>query len=268
MTYTDLLREMFPDLDPEVHDLFLLESHQIDALPERVPAPDLAAVLHAHPRLRRFLVARHPEIEGFLVRILAEHGPVGASDLAACEQALVWEIADWIAYQRAPQSYDTAAKVDWDLAAVTGVVSLAGKVVIDAGAGTGRVALDAAPVARHVFAVEPVATLRQYLRDKATRLGIDNLFVVDGFLHAIPLPAGTADVLLTCQAIGWNLPDEILEIERVTKPGGTAMHLFGTPAAVQPDNPLHQPLLAAGYQPATYERRDAYIRTYSKQIRA
>jgi len=117
VTYTDLLREMFPDLDPEVDDLFLLESHQIAALPERVSAPDLAAVLHAHPRLRRFLVARHPKIEGFLVRILAEHDPVGARELTACEQALVWESAAWIAYQRAPQSYDTAAKVDWDLAA-------------------------------------------------------------------------------------------------------------------------------------------------------
>jgi ubiquinone/menaquinone biosynthesis C-methylase UbiE len=262
VTYTDLLREMFPDLNPEVDDVFLLEWHQIAALPERAPAP----VLHAHPHVRRFLVARHPEIEGFLVRLLTEHGPVGADDLAACEQALVWEIADWIAYQRAPQSYDTAAKVDWDLAAVTDVVALDGKVVIDAGAGTGRVALDAAPVARHLFAVEPVATLRQYLKDKATRLGIDNLYVVDGFLHAIPLPTGTADVLLTCQAIGWNLPDELREIERVTKPGGAAVHVFGTPAAVQPDNPLHQPLLAAGYQPATYERRDICIRTYSKQI--
>lgn len=266
MTYADLLREMLPDLNPEVDDLFLLEAHQIAGLPERSPAAELAAVLHAHPRLYRFFVARSPQIEAFLVRLLADHGPVGAGDLVGCEQALLWEIADLIAYERSPESYDTGAKVDWDLSAVTDVVDLDGKVVVDAGAGTGRVALDAAPAARYVFAIEPVATLRQYMRDRATQLAIDNLYVVDGFLHAIPLPPGTADVLLTCQAIGWNLPDELAEIERVVKPGGTALHLFGAPGATQPDNPLHQPLVAAGYQPGTYQERGTSISTYGKQI--
>lgn len=268
MRYADLLRERFPDLNPEPDDLFLLEAHQIAGLPERVPARQLAAVLHAYPRLQRFFIARHPQIEGFLARLLAEHRPVGADHLGACEQALLWEIADWIAYQRAPGNYDTGAKVDWDLAAVTEVVPLDGKAVIDAGAGTGRVAFDAAPIARHVFAVEPVATLRQYLRDKATRLGVDNLYVLDGFLHAIPLPASSADVLLTCQAIGWNLPKELPEIDRVVKPGGTAMHLFGTPDADQSDNRLHQPLIAHGYRPGTYQTGNIRIRRYWKQIGA
>jgi predicted RNA methylase len=49
---------------------------------------------------------------------------------------------------------------------VSDVTMLTDKVVIDAGAGTGRVAFDAAALARHVFAVEPVGTLRQYIRDR------------------------------------------------------------------------------------------------------
>ena len=138
VTYADLLREILPELNPEVDDLFLLEAHQIGGLPERAPAGELAAVLHAHPRLYRFFVARSPQIEAFLVRLLADHGPVGAGDLVACEQAPLWEIADLIAYERAPESYDSGAKVDWDLSAVTDVVDLDGKVVIDAGAGAGR----------------------------------------------------------------------------------------------------------------------------------
>jgi SAM-dependent methyltransferase len=130
------------------------------------------------------------------------------------------------------------------------------------------VAFDATLSARHVFAVEPVATLRQYVRDKAARLGIDNLYVLDGFLDAIPLPGGTADVLLTCQAIGWNLSEELAEIERVVKKGGTAMHLFGAPGAAQPHNPLHQPLLADGYQAGAYEEGGVHILTYWKQMGA
>jgi len=264
--YADLLRAQFPDLNPEVDDLFLLEAHQIANLPERAPARELAAVVHAHPQLGRFLIARHPPIEAFLAQLLVEHRPVGAAEVGACEQVLVWEIADWIVYQRAPEFYDTGAEVDWDLRAVTGVVALDGNVIIDAGAGTGRVTFAAAPVAQVVFAVEPVATLRQYMRDKARRFGFDNVFVLDGFLSAIPLPPASADVLLTCQAIGWELAEELAEIERVVRPGGIAMHLFGTPCAEQSDNPLFQALSANGYHPDTFQEGDVRIHSYRKQI--
>jgi hypothetical protein len=66
MTYTAMLHGMFPDLRPRVDDLFLLEAHQIANLPDRVPARELAAVLHAQLRIVRFFAIRHPPIEGFL----------------------------------------------------------------------------------------------------------------------------------------------------------------------------------------------------------
>lgn len=266
MGYSSLLQEMFPDLNPEVGDLFLLEAHQVAGLPERVPAPELAAVLHAHPGLRRFLVLRHPPVEGFLAQLLADHGPVGVQELISCEQAVMWEIADWIVYQRAPDTYESRSAVDWDVRAVTEVTALEDRSVIDAGAGTGRVAFDVAPMARHVFAVEPVATLRQYMRDKASRLVVGNLFVMDGLLSDIPLPAGSADVLLTCQAIGWALSEELAEIERVVRPGGTAIHLFGAASATQADNPLFDTLVANGYRPDTYEEGQLLILRYWKQL--
>jgi hypothetical protein len=43
--------------------------------------------------------------------------------------------------------------------------------------------------------------------------------VLDGTLHAIPVPADTADVLLTCRAIGSRLEEELVEIERVVWAG-------------------------------------------------
>ena len=162
--YAELLRARFPDLAPETDDLFLLEAHQIANLPQRAPARELAAVLHADSRLHRFFVARHPSIAGFISQLLDEHAPVSEEELAAFGQALVWELADWIVYQRAPDMYDAGSGVDWDVAAVTSVVDLEGKAVIDAGAGTGRVAFSVAPYARHVFAFEPVATLRRRRR--------------------------------------------------------------------------------------------------------
>ena len=267
VSYGELLQEMFPDLNPVVDDLFLLEAHQIADLPERAPARALASVLHAHPGLKRFLVIRHPPIEAFLARLLTDYSPVRGSDLATASKLLVWELADWIAYQREPEIYDSESQFDWDVAAVTEVVALEGKVVIDAGAGTGRVAFSVAPAARHVFAVEPVGTLRRFMRNKAAEMEIGNLFVLDGFLHAIPLPTDSADVLVTCQAVGWALPDELAEIDRVVKPAGIAMHVFGAVTA-QPENPLHEPLVAHGYLSDIYQQGRHHIVRYWKQIGA
>jgi ubiquinone/menaquinone biosynthesis C-methylase UbiE len=164
--------------------------------------------------------------------------------------------------------YNTRSGAEWDVGAVTGVVDLEGKVVIDAGAGTGRVAFAVAPYARHVFAFEPVATLRRSMRDKAARAGIDNVYVADGLLHSIPLPAAGADVLLTCQAIGWSLDAELTEIERVVRPGGVALHLFDTPEAAPADGPLFGALVANGYEHDVFRSGAATMHRYQKRIGA
>ena len=267
MTYADALARRFPDLDPQLDDLLLLEAHQIAQLPTRAPAAELAAVLHAHPQVRRFLVARHPPIEDFVQRLLSDHDAADV-DVDAAERSLLWEIADWIVYQRAPHLYDRTSDFDPELGAITDVVPLEGKAVVDAGAGTGEMSIAAARLARHVTAVEPVAALRRYLRDRATRLGIDNLFVVDGTLDAMPLPPGSTDVLLTRQAIGWSLADELREIERVVRAGGHALHLLGMPHPAPPDDALHGSLVADGYRAATYTEAGTVMRKYWKRVGA
>lgn len=264
MGYGDALRETFPDLRPGPEDLLLLEAHEVAELPERVPARELAAVLHAHPVLRRFLIARHPAGEGTLLRLMTAHPAVGAADLTKCEQTVLWEVADWIVYQRAPEYYETRSTITWDLAALTDVARLDGAVVIDAGAGTGRVTFAIAPMTRHVFAVEPVGTLRRYLRERASREGVSNVYVSDGFLHAIPVPAETADVLVTCHAVGWVPQRELAEIERVLRPGGIAVHLFGVEAAGPRDGSLFRMLVEHGYRHEVHPVADRRMHRYVK----
>lgn len=81
-----------------------------------------------------------------------------------------------------------------------------------------------APVARYVFAVDPVAALRRDLERAVMAQRFDNLFVLDGRLSLVPLPEATADVLFTRNAIGWQTTDELEEINRVVKPDGWAAH--------------------------------------------
>lgn len=263
--YADYLRGLFVELNPVVDDLFLLGAHEISQLPERAPRPELAAVLAAHPRLRRYLANRHPPIEAFLSEVLEEHLSSGG-DIARAEDALVWELADLIVYQRAPALYDEKVRRLWTNDALEEAGPLEGKVIVDAGAGTGQVAFAVAPVAATVFAVEPVATLRAYMREKARDEGLTNVFVLDGVLDAMPLPADSVDVLLTRNAIGWALDSELVEIERVVRPGGTALHLAGMPYPAEEGAPHHAGLLAAGYEERPYRDGEAQNRKYFKHM--
>jgi SAM-dependent methyltransferase len=267
MSSVSTFRRMFPDVTLTVKDLLLLEPFQIGYFPGWVPEREFAGVLWAYPVIRRCLVARCPPIAELVQSVMATFGPVpDAQELARCVHELVWTIADLIVYNKCPEAYASLPFHNWDLAEVTSIVTLDGKVVIDAGAGTGRVALEAARAARHVFAVEPVGRLRQFIRAKAAASGLNNLFVLDGFLDAIPLPDGSADVLITSHALGWRLESELREFERVVRPGGTIVHCPGT-ADIEGEEQQHVRLISPDwrYHWARYEEADGTKRKYWKQ---
>jgi SAM-dependent methyltransferase len=270
--FADALRKRFPNLAPVVDDLFLLEPHQIASLPERAPRAELAAVLRAHPNLVRFFSVKHPPIEPFLSELLhatpsatpATTPPVDL-DLAECEDRLLWELADLIVYQSAPAMYDATIADTWTRAALAEAEPLEHKVVADIGAGTGQVTFTVAPFAKTVFAIEPSTPLREYIRSEASRAGFDNVFVLDGLLSAVPLPADTLDVLLTHRAIGWDLAPELAEIERIVHPGGVALHLTGMPFPPD-DDPLHEGLLSSAYQPGPYDNGEGRCCKYFRKF--
>ena len=214
------MRKLFAGADLHIEDLYLLESFQIEYLPGWVPERELALVLWAHPLIDRFLRTKSPAVSGFLDATKTRYPPAAdRSDLARAEDVVVWTIADMIVYNKCPELYDGLGFHGWDFAEVTSITPLDGKVVVDVGAGTGRVALEAATTAHTVFAVEPVARLRQFIREKTANQGRRNVHVLDGLGHAIPLPDGFADVVITSHALGWSLEEELAEFERVAMPG-------------------------------------------------
>ena len=273
MDSVDRLKEMFIDVSLEVEDMFLLEGFQVDYLPDRLPEQELAAVLWAYPSIKQFLVKKHPPIAEFIGRIMTQSNPeTDPQTLAAYCDKVVWSIADLLVYNKFPEVYDAQAFHNWDFhEVVTSITPLKNRVVIDGGAGTGRVALEAAQTADQVFAVEPASRLRRFIREKATRVSLKNLFVVDGFLHDIPLPDGFADVLITSQAIGWRLEDELEEIERVVKKGGFIIHRPGASEdaiELQGDENLHRRLTSSKwqYEFTQYKESDGWKIKYWKQI--
>lgn len=232
-----MLREQYPEIILHAEDLLLLEAFQINYLPDRVAAKEFATLLSEYPVVHRFLVARCPHIASFLTKLLDENKLVTDSEQIKehCREAL-WEIADLIIYNKHPELYDRKTRIQWDIIEITSVTSLDSKTVADIGAGSGRIAFLLAPHVQTVFAIEPIASFRSFMKEKAENQEVKNLFVMDGTLDSIPLPDDSLDVLITSNAIGWNLEEELKEIERVVRPGGCAIHLL------QSESQLEDPL--------------------------
>jgi SAM-dependent methyltransferase len=266
MAYEKRLRKIFHGTNLTLEDLYLLETFQINYLPDRLPEKEFAAILFSHPSIKSFLIKKHPQIAEFINTIQKKHGP--ASDKNTIDEYIdrvIWEIADLLIYNKDPGLYDDKASLTLNYRDITSVTSPKEKTVIDVGAGTGKVAFRIVYDAKTVFAVEPCSSLRTYMRKKATEKKITNLFIIDGYLHEIPLPKDFADILITSNAIGWNLEDEIKEIERVVKTGGHVIHLTSSPDT---DDPLKQKLTKPEllYNFSEYLCNGITIRKYWKQI--
>ena len=248
MKYSKTLKKLFSGITLNVEDLLMLETFQIEYLSDRVPKKEFSVLLCANPVVHRYLISKYPPIENFINTILKENKPASNKNIIDefCHE-LLWEIADLIVYNKYPEVYDTKVEFAWNLSEIIPAKFFEGKVVIDAGAGTGRLAFYAAQFADTVFAVEPVQSLRQFIRNKASNENVKNIYAIDGFLDAIPLPDNSADVLITSNAIGWNLKDELREIERVLKPNACAIHLLRNPDA-KAENPLHDFLISPEWE--------------------
>jgi SAM-dependent methyltransferase len=99
-----------------------------------------------------------------------------------------------------------------------------GEHVVDVGAGTGNVALLAADLAARVTAVEPAARLREVIEETA---GSRDLTVVDGTAASIPLPDGSADVILSNFAVIFA-PDPAAAIAELSRVAGATSRILLT----------------------------------------
>jgi len=268
LSRANFFKEFFKNADLELEDLLLLESFQLSYLPGWVPEDAFSTVLFQHPAIRRFMVKKCPEIGDFISKVIEEGEPASCTErILEAEDELIWTIADLLVYNKCPEVYDNLAFHQWDFNEIMGITSLDGKVVVEGGAGTGKVTFRIAKFAHQVFAVEPVGRLRQFLREKVAEKDFRNIFVLDGFLNAIPLPDNIGDVLITSHALGWHLEEELLEFERIVKPGGFIIHCPGTALSSGDEDPTHLALISPewGYEMSIYQEPDGPKRKYWKK---
>jgi len=257
---------MFPTEKLEFEDFYLLEAFQIAYLPGWIPEREFAVALWANPSVENFLKRKHPPIRDFIDKIKKETPPAkDNNDLAICIKKIIETCSDILIYNKCPEVYDNLEFHNWDFKEVTSVVSLDDKIILDGGSGTGRVALEASQYARYVFAMEPDTRLRQFIKEKAKKLKMDNVYVIDGFLHSIPLPDNFIDVLITSHALGWQLRDALMEFERVVKNKGYIIHCPGT-ADYPSEEKIHNELLNNSYDFGKYTEADGWKRKYWKKV--
>jgi len=182
----------------------------------------MGIALNANPTVKWYLMHRCPECTR-IIDELTETAPVVTEkeQIRNAECYVLSSVEDFIVYTT-PEIM--AEKCDfirgWNKKHLFQLTDLTEKVVLDVGAGSGRLTFAAAEKASWVYASEPVETLRAFMRDKIAKEGIYNIRILDGFITELPFQDNTFDVVMSGHVIGDDYDGEIAEITRVCKPGG------------------------------------------------
>lgn len=234
--------------------LLLLERWQIELLSKRTFGKDFAIAIKANPEVEWFLRNKFPEISGWLDKILSiELADSSIEDIRKAELAIMDEINDWLTYAIDPAVYDNQLFLKWDSTELLNLADFTGKVVLDVGAGTGKLAFLVADKAKAIYAVEPIESLRHWMKNKAQEKKLNNFYVADGFIESLPFSDGFADIVMSGHVFGDNLEEENQELERVVKKGGMIIHC---PGNNDEDNETHQFLIRHGYDWSRFEEPD------------
>lgn len=238
--------------DYDFNCVLLMEAFQLDYLCTCGSdiQQELGIALKAHPAVRWYIAHLLPEHALRLDNLVADAPNVSPGELRRCECAVLSWMEDFVTYttpevmaKKCPFVYG------WDKARLFELADFTGKRVLDVGSGNGRLAFAAAERAEAVYCVEPVGTLRSYLREKCKAAGLRNVRVTDGFVEDLPYPDSTFDVVMSGHVVGDDYDREIAELERVCRPSGI---ILDVPGDQHQDIPLKQELIIRGFEALPY----------------
>jgi ubiquinone/menaquinone biosynthesis C-methylase UbiE len=246
--------------------LLLLEPLHVEYLASRQPDAQMGTALKEHPAVEWYLRQTHPPVSEYIDRCLqlAKSNPT-LEELRQAEVNVLDSMQDWLIYVLDPTKYDQLEFLNWEDASLLSMADFKDKVVLDIGAGTGRLAFAVAPEASIVYAIEPVANLRRYIWEKREQLGFDNVYPLDGSITKIPLPEDFADIIMAGHMFGEHPEREFNELCRVIRDGGMILLHPGT--NVSSEDKAHHFLVSKGFNFDTFEEPgDGLKRKYWKKI--
>lgn len=211
---------------------------------------DLGIALKHHPKVAWVFAHRCPEHAETVEELVASAPETDAEKTREAELRLINMHEDFMMFTT-PEQMDVQSDYiySWDKNRLLELTDFQGKTVLDVGSGSGRLAFAAAEQAAWVYASEPVATLREYMRDKIRREGISNVRVVDGMCDSLPYPDDTFDIVMSGHVVGDHPEEELAELNRVVKPGGWLLDCPGDqPRKTEPSRLL----LERGWEELSY----------------
>lgn len=227
---------------------------------------NLGIALYYNPVVKWYFVHKCPECK-HIVDEITGNAPVGLDKdvVRQAEVFVIQAVEDFVVYCY-PEIMDTSCNFiyGWDKERLFELADLSDKLVLDVGSGSGRLAFAAAEKARHVYASEPVDTLREYMRDKIAREKIKNVTVVDGKADTIPYPDNTFDIVMSGHVVGDDYDGELAELTRVVKNGG---YILDCPGEDDRKKSPSKELLQRGFEEFHYiSKFDGDVYRYRKQI--
>ena len=132
------------------NNLLLLEREQLSWFPGWLNEGELGLALLANPVVGWYMRHKCPEIEKWVEGVMQRsraNTPVSAERARQAELHVLGQINDLLVYAVDPSIYDAQPFLAWDSEELRGLADWQGKLVVDIGAGTGRLAFVAAEAA-------------------------------------------------------------------------------------------------------------------------
>lgn len=227
---------------------------------------DMGRALLRYPYIVEFCKRKAPECSEFINEVLTLT-PKNLSDeeLRNAELSIL-DYHDTFVVYAYPEIMDKVNYIrNWSPQRLYDLVDLTDKIVLDVGAGTGRLAFAASKKAKRVYASEPCDVLREYMRDKIKLDGIGNVKVLDGVVMDLPYEDNTFDVVMSGHVVGDFYDEELSELTRITKNDGWIICCNGDDEfkRLEPNKEL----VDRGFEFSSYETIEGgIIFNYCKQV--